>query len=93
MLEYCEKNRIAFIPWFPVAAGKLAQPGGVLDAAAKKHGATVGQLSLAWLRQHSPVILPIPGTSSVAHLEENVKAQDVTLSDAEWAEIEAAAKS
>ena len=92
VLEYCEKNRIAFIPWFPVAAGKLAQSGGVLDAAAKKHGATVGQLSLAWLLQHSPVILPIPGTSSVEHLEENVKAQDVTLSDAEWAEIEAAAK-
>ena len=93
VLEYCEKNGIAFIPWFPVAAGKLAQPGGVLDAAAKKHGATVGQLSLAWLLQHSPVILPIPGTSSVEHLEENVRAQDVTLSDAEWAEIEAAAKS
>jgi pyridoxine 4-dehydrogenase len=92
VLEYCEKNGIAFIPWFPVAAGKLAQPGGVLDAAAKKHGATVGQLSLAWLLQHSPVILPIPGTSSVEHLEENVKAVDVTLSDAEWAEIEAAAK-
>jgi pyridoxine 4-dehydrogenase len=93
VLEYCEKNGIAFIPWFPVAAGKLAQPGGVLDAAAKKHGATVSQLSLAWLLQHSPVILPIPGTSSVEHLEENVKAADVTLSDSEWAEIEAAAKS
>lgn len=92
VLEYCEKNKIAFIPWFPIAAGKLAQPGGVLDAAAKKHGATVGQLSIAWLLHRSPVILPIPGTSSVAHLEENVKAADVTLSDAEWAEIEAAAK-
>ena len=92
VLEYCEKHNIAFIPWFPVAAGKLAQPGGVLDAAAKKHGATVSQLSLAWLLQHSPVILPIPGTSSVAHLEENVKAADVMLSDAEWTEIEAAAK-
>lgn len=92
VLEYCEKNGIAFIPWFPVAAGKLAQPGGVLDAAAKKHGATVSQISLAWLLQHSPVILPIPGTSSVGHLEENVKAADVRLSDAEWAEIEAAAK-
>ena len=91
-LEYCEKHKIAFIPWFPVAAGKLAQPGGVLDSAAKKHGATVSQLSLAWLLHHSPVMLPIPGTSSVAHLEENVKAADVTLSDAEWAEIEAAAK-
>jgi aryl-alcohol dehydrogenase-like predicted oxidoreductase len=64
----------------------------VLDAAAKKYGATVSQLSLAWLLQHSPVILPIPGTSSMAHLEENMKAADVTLRDAEWAEIEAAAK-
>jgi len=92
VLEYCEKHKIAFIPWFPVAAGKLAQPGGVLDAAAKKHGATVSQLSLAWLLQHSPVILPIPGTSSIAHLEENMKAAGVALSDSEWAEIEAAAK-
>jgi pyridoxine 4-dehydrogenase len=92
VLEYCEKNQIAFIPWFPIAAGKLAQPGGALDAAAKKHGATVGQLSIAWLLHRSPVILPIPGTSSVAHLEENVKAAGVVLSDAEWAEIEAAAK-
>jgi pyridoxine 4-dehydrogenase len=92
VLEYCTKEGIAFIPWFPVAAGKLAQPGGKLDEAAKRYGATVSQLSLAWLLHHSPVILPIPGTSSVAHLEENVKAQDVTLSDAEWSEIEAAAK-
>ena len=92
VLDYCTKNSIAFIPWFPVAAGKLAQPGGKLDAAAKQHGATVGQLSLAWLLHHSPVILPIPGTASLEHLEENVKAQDVELSDAEWAEIEAAAK-
>jgi pyridoxine 4-dehydrogenase len=92
VLKYCEKNGIAFIPWFPVAAGKLAKPGGALDAAAKKYGATVSQLSLAWLLQHSPVILPIPGTSSVTHLEENLKASDVDLSDAEWAEIEAAAK-
>lgn len=93
VLEYCTKHNIAFIPWFPVAAGKLAQTGGVLDTAAKKHGATVSQLSLAWLLQHSPVILPIPGTSSIAHLEENIKSAEVTLSDAEWAEIEAAAKS
>ncbi|WP_263357773.1 aldo/keto reductase [Acidicapsa ligni] len=93
VLEYCEKHGIAFIPWFPVAAGKLAQPGGVLDEAAKKHGATLSQLSIAWLLQHSPVILPIPGTSSVKHLEENVKSVDVKLNDSEWAEIEAAAKS
>jgi aryl-alcohol dehydrogenase-like predicted oxidoreductase len=92
VLEYCEREGIAFIPWFPVAAGKLAQPGGKLDAMATQHGATVSQLSLAWLLHRSPVILPIPGTSSVEHLEENVKAQDVSLSDAEWAELEAAAK-
>jgi aryl-alcohol dehydrogenase-like predicted oxidoreductase len=92
VLEYCEKEGIAFIPWFPVAAGKLAQPGGKLDELAKKHDATVSQLSLAWLLHRSPVMLPIPGTSSVAHLEENVKAADVTLSDTEWQQLEAAAK-
>jgi aryl-alcohol dehydrogenase-like predicted oxidoreductase len=92
VVEYCTKHNIAFIPWFPVAAGELAKPGGKLDKVAKAHDATVSQLSLAWLLHHSPVILPIPGTSSVEHLEENVKAQDVTLSDEEWAEIEAAAK-
>lgn len=92
VLEYCTKHSIAFIPWFPVAAGELARPGGKLDSAAKNHGATVSQLSLAWLLHHSPVILPIPGTSSLEHLEENVKAQDVQLTDDEWAEIEAAAR-
>jgi len=91
-LEYCEKHNIAFIPWFPVAAGKLAQPGGKLDSAAKKYGATVSQLSLAWLLQRSPVILPIPGTSSVEHLEENIGAAQVELSAAEWKEIEDSAK-
>src|SRR5277367_1753153 len=79
-LKYCEEHKVAFIPWFPVAAGKLAKPGGVLDQAAKKHGATVAQLSLAWLLYHSPVMLPIPGTSSVKHLEENVAAAEVQLS-------------
>jgi aryl-alcohol dehydrogenase-like predicted oxidoreductase len=88
VVDYCDKHNIGFIPWFPVAAGKLAQPGGRLDAAAKRHGATVSQLSLAWLLQRSPVMLPIPGTSSVEHLEENVAAAGVTLSDAEWKEIE-----
>jgi aryl-alcohol dehydrogenase-like predicted oxidoreductase len=91
-LEYCEKNNIAFIPWFPVAAGKLANPGGPLDSAAKKHDATVSQLSLAWLLHRSPVILPIPGTTSIEHLEENVKAQDLELSDSEWTALEDAAK-
>ncbi len=90
-LEYCEQHGIAFIPWYPVAAGKLAVPGGVLDTAAKKHNATVAQLSLAWLLHRSPVMLPIPGTSSVEHLEENMKAADLELSNEEWGEIEAAA--
>ncbi len=92
VLDYCEQNNIGFIPWFPVAAGKLAQPGGKLDEMAKKHGATVAQLSLAWLLHRSPVLLPIPGTSSVAHLEENMKAADLQLGDAEWQQLEAAAK-
>jgi aryl-alcohol dehydrogenase-like predicted oxidoreductase len=92
VVEYCTKHKLAFIPWFPVASGKLAKPGGKLDAAAKAHGATVSQLSLAWLLHHSPVILPIPGTSSVAHVEENIAAAGVKLSNAEWKEIEDAAK-
>ena len=92
VLDYCTEHKIAFIPWFPVAAGELARPGGKLDQAAKRHGATVSQLSLAWLLHRSPVMLPIPGTSSVAHLEENVAAAEVKLSDAEWNEIEQAAK-
>jgi len=92
VLEYCEKHNLAFIPWFPVAAGQLTQPGGKLDAAAKQHGTTLSQLSLAWLLHRSPVILPIPGTSSVAHLEENMAAGSVQLSDAEWKEIEDSVK-
>ncbi len=92
VVDYCEKNNLAFIPWFPVASGKLAQAGGALDSAAKRHNATVSQLSLAWLLHRSKVILPIPGTSSVEHLEENAKSADVQLSADEWKEIEAAAK-
>ena len=92
VVEYCTKHGLAFIPWFPVAAGKLAQPGGKLDAAAKRHGATVSQLSLAWLLHRSPAILPIPGTSSVKHLEENVAAAGVTLTTEEWKEVEAAVR-
>jgi pyridoxine 4-dehydrogenase len=93
VLEYCERQKIAFIPWFPVAAGKLARPGGELDEIAKRHGATVAQLSIAWLLHRSAVMLPIPGTSSVAHLEENMKAADVALSVPEMEEIEKAAAS
>jgi aryl-alcohol dehydrogenase-like predicted oxidoreductase len=82
-LQYCEKNKLAFIPWFPVAAGKLAQPGGVLEETARRHHATVAQLALGWLLHRSKVILPIPGTSSVRHLEENVGAARVKLDDGE----------
>jgi len=88
VLQYCEKHKLAFIPWFPVAAGKLAKPGGKLDGIAKRHGASVSQISLAWLLHRSPVILPIPGTSSVAHLEENMKAASISLSESEMKEIE-----
>ena len=93
VVDYCTKQGIVFIPWFPVAAGKLAQPGGKLDEAAKKHGVTVGQLSLAWLLRKSKMMLPIPGTSSVKHLEENVAAAKVQLTPEEWTAIEAAAES
>jgi aryl-alcohol dehydrogenase-like predicted oxidoreductase len=92
VVDYCTKHNIAFIPWFPVAAGKLAQPGGKLDAAAKAHNATVSQLSLAWLLHRSPIMVPIPGTTSAKHLEENLAAAEVKLNDKEWEEIERAAK-
>jgi pyridoxine 4-dehydrogenase len=87
-LNYCVENNIAFIPWFPVAAGKLTQGGGPMDAAAQKHGATVSQLCIAWLLHRAPVMLPIPGTSSVAHLEENVAAAELKLRDEDWQQIE-----
>ncbi|RKN34566.1 aldo/keto reductase [Micromonospora musae] len=84
VLEYCERNDLAFIPWFPIATGNLARPGGPLDAIAAEHSATPAQLALAWLLRRSPVMLPIPGTSSVAHLVENVAAAEVKLTDAEF---------
>lgn len=89
-LNYCEKHHLGFIPWFPVAAGKLAAAGGPLEAFAKRHNVSVAQLSLAWLLHRTQVMLPIPGTSSVQHLEENVAAANVKLSDQEWKEIEGA---
>src|ERR1700678_2611290 len=91
-LQYCEQHKLAFIPWFPVAAGKLAKAGGPLDKTAKQHQATVAQLSLAWLLHHSPVMLPIPGTSSVEHLNENMASAKLQLSPAEWKAIESAAE-
>ncbi len=92
VLQYCEKHGLAFIPWFPVAAGKLAKPGGALDQVAKRHGSTVSQLSLAWLLHRSPVMLPIPGTSSVEHLEENLKAAEIALSPEDMKAIEGATR-
>jgi pyridoxine 4-dehydrogenase len=91
VLQYCQQHNLGFIPWFPVASGKLAKAGGPLDTAAKQHQATVAQLSLAWLLHHSPVLLPIPGTSSVKHLEENMAAAKLELSAEEWKAIEDAA--
>ncbi len=91
-LQFCEKQGIAFIPWAPVASGKLAAPGGALDHAAQRHGVSVSQLALAWLLHRSPVILPIPGTSSVEHLEENTAAAGIKLANDEWTEIEAEVK-
>ncbi len=87
VLDYCETNGIGFIPWFPVAAGDLAKPGGVLDTIAKNHEATHAQLALAWLLRRSPVMLPIPGTGSVAHVEENCAAAAFELTDDEFAAL------
>jgi pyridoxine 4-dehydrogenase len=84
LLEVAEQEGIGFIPWFPLATGELARPGGPLDAAAKEHDASPSQLALAWLLRRSPVMLPIPGTSSVAHLEDNVAAAALTLTDEEF---------
>jgi pyridoxine 4-dehydrogenase len=88
VLQYCEKNSLGFIPWFPMEAGKLNRPGSSLEQAAKSHNASTAQLAVAWLLHHSPVVLPIPGTSSVKHLEENVAAAEVKLSDMEWQTLE-----
>jgi len=91
VLEYCESEGIGFIPWFPLAAGNLAKPGGPVAEAAEAHDATSGQIALAWLLQHSEVMLPIPGTGSVDHLEENVAAADIELTDEEVATLDEAA--
>ena len=87
VLDYCTRHELGFIPWFPLAAGDIARPGGKLDKAAKLHGVTVSQLALAWLLQKSPVMLPIPGTSSVEHLTENAGAADLKLTESEWQDI------
>jgi pyridoxine 4-dehydrogenase len=88
VLDYCEANGIGFIPWFPLAAGDLAKEGSILDRIAKKHGAAPSQIALAWVLKRSPVMLPIPGTSKVKHLEENVAAVNIELSDEEFARLD-----
>jgi len=90
LLDHCEEQEIGFIPWFPLATGGLATPGGPLAALSEEHGASPSQLALAWLLRRSPVILPIPGTSSVAHLEENVAGAEVALSDDQFEALSAA---
>jgi len=84
VLEYCEAENLAFIPWFPIASGQHAGPDSPIADIAQEVGATPSQVSLAWLLRRSPVILPIPGTSSVAHLEENTAASRVSLSDEQF---------
>lgn len=92
VLDYCEANGIGFIPWYPLAAGELARPGGAVDTVAHKYQATAGQIALAWVLKRSPVMLPIPGTGKVRHLEENVAAADIALSDEDFAMLDKAGR-
>ena len=92
VLDHCEREGIGFIPWFPLAVGRLAEPGGPLDKIAAAHDAAPGQVALAWLLARSPVMLPIPGTSSMEHLEENLAATRIELSDDEVREIGSASQ-
>jgi pyridoxine 4-dehydrogenase len=92
VLDACEEAGIGFIPWFPLATGRLAEPGGPLDRMARERDATPGQIALAWLLARSPVMLPIPGTSSIEHLEENVRAGELDLSQDEVVEIGSASE-
>jgi pyridoxine 4-dehydrogenase len=91
VLDACERAGIGFIPWFPLATGDLARPGGPLDELASAHEATPSQLALAWLLARSPSMLPIPGTSSIEHFEENLAAERISLDDDEVERLAAAA--
>jgi aryl-alcohol dehydrogenase-like predicted oxidoreductase len=91
VLDFCAENGIGFIPWIPIASGALAGADSPVASIARSNGATPAQLALAWLLRRSPVMLPIPGTSKVDHLEENMKAADVTLSDADYEALTALA--
>ncbi len=88
VLVYCEQHGIGFIPWYPLAAGDLAKPGSTLDRMAKRHSAKPSQIAIAWLLKRSPVMLPIPGTSKVAHLEENMAAVTIELTDADFTSLD-----
>ena len=92
VLIYCERHGIGFIPWYPLAAGDLAKSGSLLDQIARRHHAAPSQVALAWTLKRSPVMLPIPGTSKVAHLEENVAAVDIVLSDEDFAALDQAGR-
>jgi aryl-alcohol dehydrogenase-like predicted oxidoreductase len=92
VLEYCERKGIGFIPWFPLAAGKLAQPGGALDSIAQRLGARASQVALAWLLRRSPVMLPIPGTSKVSHLDANVKGAELALTGEDMRALDTAGR-
>jgi pyridoxine 4-dehydrogenase len=92
VLDFCAREGIAFIPWYPLGAGRLAREGTVLDRVAKKLGATGAQVALAWVLQRSRVMLPIPGTSRVAHLEENVAAASIELEDDDFRELDEAGR-
>lgn len=92
VLDYCQAQGIGFIPWYPLASGSLARPGSVLDGIAKRHGSSPSQIALAWLLKRSSVMLPIPGTGKVKHLEENVAAAAIKLGDAEFDELSALGK-
>ena len=91
VVDYCAKNKIVFIPWFPLAAGELTKAGGVLDRLASSHKATKSQVAIAWLLRRSPMMLPIPGTSQVDHLEQNAAAAELNLDESEWQSLEQAA--
>ena len=92
ILDFCEADGIGFIPWYPLAAGKLAGPDSALSQIAARLRASAGQVALAWLLKRSPVMLPIPGTGSVAHLDENVAAAGIALTDADFAALDQAAR-
>ena len=94
VLAYCEREKMGFIPWAPIGGSRasVAKTGNPLEPEAKRYGVSTVQMALAWLLWHSPVMVPIPGTSSVAHLEENVAAAKIQLTPEEWNAIEAKAK-